>query len=400
MKELSLSDLRLEFVRRVLDQHASITDACESFGISRVTGYKILSRFESEGVAGLADRSRAPIHCPHSVDAILIDQILAAKGLPMCRYWGPKKVRAHLQITRPDIGWPASSTFAAIFKRHGHVTQRRLRGATPNAGKPLTQASRPNHVWCIDYKGDFQLLDGYNCYPLTVTDDETRYLIRCQSMSDTSGALAWPCFVGAFRELGLPEKIRSDNGAPFAAVCLTGLTPLSLKFMKLGIGHERMRPSTPTQNARHERMHKTLKAETTQPPSAYAGAQQDRFNIWRDEYNNHRPHEGIGMKRPGDLYTSSPRPYPEFLPALKCEDGMHAIKVRPNGSIRWRGVELYVGQVLAGEHVTLDHFDEGYHALYVGNQPMAVVDERTKAFLKPKVAKQYLRTLRGIEDKG
>jgi transposase InsO family protein len=399
MKELSLSDIRLDFVRRVLDQNATVTEACEAFGISRPTGYKILARFKEEGVAGLPDRSRAPLHCPHSVSAALIEQILAAKGLPMCRHWGPKKVRAHLQRVRPDAPWPASSTFAEIFRRHGHVVPRVCRESVPHAGDPLTQAQRPNHVWRIDYKGQFQTLDSRWCYPLTVTDDETRYLIRCQGMPDTRGAKAWPCFVGAFRELGLPERIRSDNGAPFAAVCRTGPTPLSLKFLKLGIVHERMRPATPTQNPRHERMHKTLKAETTVPPSAYAAAQQDRFNLWREEFNVHRPHEGIGMRRPADLYSPSPRPFPEYMPPLRCEEGMNVHLVRPNGAIRWRGVQLYIGQLLAGEHVALDNFDDGYYALYVGSQPLAIVDERTKDFLGPKAAKPFLRTLRGIEGK-
>jgi putative transposase len=397
MKELSLSDQRLAFVRIVQDGALSVSEACRAFGVSRVTGYKIIARFEIEGVAGLADRSRAPLNCPHRVGADVVAAILLAKGAYPCLNWGPRLVRDYLMRARPDERWPAASTFAEIFKSQGLVVPRRAKTRSSGGGDVLTQPARGNHVWCIDYKGQFRLGDGEWFYPLTVTDDATRFLLRCQGMLDTSAQNAWICFLGAFQEFGLPEIVRSDNGSPFASDSLTGLTSLSLQFLKLGIVHERMRPATPTQNARHERMHRTLKLETANPPAADAKEQQRITDLWRHAYNFLRPHQGVALKAPGDIYAPSPRPWPSVVRPFEYAEGARCFTVRPNGTIRRKGAELYVGQFLAGEVVALDNFEEGSHALYVGIQPVAIFDERSDAFLPPKAARSRIRSLRRIE---
>jgi transposase len=241
MKELTVPDQRLLFVQAVQRDGLSITAACRHFAISRVTGYKILRRFEEHGAAGLSDHSRAPHHCPHAVGADWTERILALKAVH--HTWRPKKLRAFFARTCPAPDLPAVSTFGEVLKRAGLVKPRRTKPRSFYAHTPLTQAQEANHVWCIDYKGQFLLQgSGSWCYPLTLTDECTRFLgectrllIRCQALPDTKAQTAWPCLVGAFQEFGLPHIIRSDNGTPFASASLTGLTPLSVQFLKLGM---------------------------------------------------------------------------------------------------------------------------------------------------------------------
>lgn len=386
-----MADRRLLFIRS-LDEGLSMSDACRAFGISRPTGYKILSRFEHDGVAGLFDRSRAPHNHPQSIDEAVVDQILAYKAKHPS--WGPKKLKANLEQTYTDVSWPASSTIGDILKGAGLVKPRKRRSYCPSA-PILGGVADPNDVWCVDYKGQFRLGNGQWCYPLTMTDLATRFLVRCQGLPDVSGQKAWPYFVGAFREFGLPKAIRSDNGTPFAIASTTGLTFLSLQLIKLDIRLERITPGKPQENGAHERMHRTLKAEAIAPVSYTMAAQQQHFAAWQREYNFERPHEALGQRTPGSFYHSSPRPFPNRVPELQYPSGMRVQRVRTNGTIRWRGGFLFVSDLLTGEPIGLDHYTEHYHSLYVGRQPVAILDERKDAFLMPKEAAPLISELLG-----
>lgn len=381
-----MADRRLLFVQ-ALEEGLDMAQACRTFGISRPTGYQIRDRFRQEGVAGLYYRSRAPHHSPQAVERATIDQILALKAKHPT--WGPKKLKAHLEQGHSDRTWPAASTIGDMLKRAGLVKPRKARSRCPSA--PILSGSRAsNTVWCVDYKGQFSLGNREWCYPLTMTDLTSRFLIRCQGLPDVSATKAWPYFVGAFQEFGLPEAIRSDNGAPFAMASTTGLTRLSLQLIKLGIRLERITPGKPQENGCHERMHRTLKAEAIDPASPTMAAQQERLKAWRHEYNHERPHEALGQKTPASIYVCSPRPFPLRMPELEYPGGMRVQRVRKDGTIRWRGGLLFVSEVLVGEPIGMDHYTEHYQALYVGHQPVAILDQRSNTFLPPKQARPLL----------
>ena len=321
----------------------------------------------------------------------MIATILAVKARHPS--WGPKKIKNSLDESIGEMTVPAASTIGSVLKRAGLVKPRRIKSRCP-AAPLLSVAKEANDLWCIDYKGQFRLGCGKLCYPLTITDRASRFLIRCQALPDVIGHHAWPYFVGAFQEYGMPAAIRSDNGSPFASVSITGLTYLSLRFIKLGIVLERITPGKPQQNGAHERMHRTLKAEAIDPVAARMNGQQERFDAWRYEFNFERPHEGLKQKTPASAYAASPRSYPTRTPVLEYPDGMRVTRVRTNGTIRWRGREVYISEVLIGEPIGLDHFMEGYHALYVGKQPVAILDEALGCFLPAKKAGPNIARLR------
>lgn len=385
----SAFDQRLVFVHMVRNRELNVSDACREFGISRPTGYDLLHRFALEGEEGLKDRSRAPLHHPQAVPQALADRVLALRT----RYptWGPKKIKAYLYNTQPDIRWPAASTIGELLKDNNMVKKRRFRHRAPAAA--LSPIERPNQVWCADYKGQFPLATGQLCYPLTLTDADSRYLLRCQALPDTATRHAWPTFVGAFHEFGLPDVIRTDNGAPFASKALAGISRLSLWWIKLGIVPERIAPGHPEQNGRHERMHRTLKAEAIHPTATTLRAQQRGFDQYRSLFNNQRPHEALQHKTPASCYAPSPRPYPRRLPSLQYPEDMTVRKVRPNGCLRIKGHELFLSEVLIGEAVGLDRFDEGLIALWTGFLPIAIINEVSITLLSPKKAATYLNRL-------
>jgi transposase InsO family protein len=385
-----VSDQRLSFVA-MYEEGFSLSHVCLHFGISRPTGYKILERYAQDGVSGLFDLSRAPHSRPNAVHRNQLDQILALKA----RYptWGPKKLKARLETLYGDLRWPAPSTIGEHLKRAGLVKERRLRPKCP-AAPMLNEPEDVNRLWCIDYKGHFRLGNQRWCYPLTITDRASRFLIRCQALPDVTGAKAWPYFVGAFEEYGLPEAILSDNGSPFASVSTTGLTSLSLKLIRLGIRLERIAPGKPQQNGTHERLHRTLKAEAVYPVVAGLTAQQKRFDAWRRTYNEERPHEALAQSVPASVYTRSPRSYPRRMPGFQYPAETKVMRVRPNGCFRWRGREPFVSELLAGLDIALEPVDERRHIVYVGHQPVAVFDEADIAFLHPRNAAKYIKSLR------
>ena len=352
-----MHDERVNFVREVEAGDESIADLCRVYGVSRKTGYKWWARYEQEGVAGLADRSRAPRSHPNAVGADDEAAILALRAQRSS--WGERKLHAFLERERPEQAWPSPSTIGAILKRHGLTyARRRRRHATPSS--TLSDATAPNQVWAIDFKGHFRTGDGWRCDPLTISDTASRYLLRCQAVERPNYAHVQPLLEATFREYGLPRALRSDNGPPFASVALGGLSRLSVWFLRLGVVPERIEPGHPEQNGRHERMHRTLKKETASPPRATARGQQRAFHSFQRDYNEQRPHEALGMATPASVYVPSPREYPARLPEMEYPSRYQLRRVAERGDIHWRNRVVFLSEVLAGETVGLEEDEQGW----------------------------------------
>jgi len=305
-RECSAMEERLRFVARLLDGE-SMSDACRSFGISRKTGYKIFDRYKEHGLEALSDRSRRPVRYANQLPPQVESLIVSLKQDKP--HWGARKLRELLvRRLNGDVRVPARSTIHAVLDRHGLV--KRLGKARNRAtGTPLSEGAAPNELWCADFKGEFKLGNGRYCYPLTITDHASRYLLMCEALESVREELACTAFQRLFAERGLPAAIRTDNGVPFASPNgLYGLSRLSVWWLRLGIAIERIKPGNPQQNGRHERMHLTLKKEATRPPGMNSLQQQARFDDFLDEFNQERPHQALQMQRPADVYVPSARP--------------------------------------------------------------------------------------------
>jgi transposase InsO family protein len=350
-------DLRMEFVAR-LRRGERITDLCREFGISRKTGHKLKKRFDVQGVEGLLDRSRAPKVIPHRTRPELVELMLAERRVHPS--WGPRKIKHVLEV-RLGHALPAVSTIGDALVRAGLVERRKGRSRYKAQGTPhLRAAEAPNEVWCVDYKGQFRLGDRSYCYPLTTTDLYSRFLLGCDAMACISDEQARESFDYLFRERGLPLVIRSDNGVPFASTGLAGLTKLSAYWMRLGIVLNRSRPAHPQDNGQHERMHRTLKRETTRPPRSNLLLQQECFDDFMVEFNEVRPHEGLEMRRPADVYLPSSRPYPDTLREVLYPLHDDVVEVDAKGNIRvGRLGRPYLGSALSGQPVGIREEDDG-----------------------------------------
>jgi transposase InsO family protein len=355
-KESSVMDERLRFVARLLDGE-TMTEVCRDFGISRKTGYKIFDRYKEHGLEALADRSRRPVRFANQLPAQLEARIVAIKHEKP--NWGARKIRELLIRRLPgDIRMPAKSTIHAVLHRHGLVAPpaRPRRRAT---GTPLSRGLAPNELWCTDFKGEFKLGNGRYCYPLTVTDHASRYLLLCEALESTREDLAITAFERLFRERGLPDAIRSDNGVPFASPnALFNLSKLAVWWLRLGIDIERIKPGRPQQNGRHERMHLTLKKETVRPPGANSLQQQARFDDFLTEFNTERPHEALEMKCPADVYTPSRKPF-SGLPDLAYPFHDRDVLVTACGRICIYRKKINLSTVLAGQRVGIKEVDDG-----------------------------------------
>lgn len=355
-KEVSVMDERLRFVARLLEGEA-MTDVCRSFGISRKTGYKIFDRYKQDGPTALCDRSRRPVRYANQLPEQIEKLIISTKREKA--HWGARKIR-ELLVRRMagDIRIPAISTIHAVLDRHGmvkHARQRRARAT----GTPLSAGLAPNDLWCVDFKGEFKLGNGQYCYPLTVTDHASRFLLECEALESVREMPVIASFEHLFAERGLPDAIRSDNGVPFASPNgLYNLSKLAVWWLRLGIAIERIKPGTPTQNARHERMHLTLKRETTRPPGMNAIQQQERFDVFRNEFNTERPHEGIAMKCPAEVYTPSAKPY-TGLPDIEYPLHDKEILVTCCGRICMHRKKINISTVLAGQKLGIKEVDDG-----------------------------------------
>lgn len=367
-------DQKTQFIADYLRQTLSFSELCALYHVSRKTGYKWVSRYEELGASGLEDRSRRPHSSPHQTPEELVTALTEARRHHPT--WGAKKLLAYLSRRDPDRPWPTRSVCCAILSRHGLVPKPRRRRRPGHPGKPATLVTAPNEVWSADFKGQFKTRDGRYCYPLTVTDNYSRFLLGCQALKSVRVADSQAVFRTLFREYGLPSRIRTDNGVPFATVSLARLSRLSAWWVRLGVLPELIEPGCPQQNGRHERMHRTLKAETTRPPAATMRSQQRTFDRFRREYNEERPHEAIGMQTPASLYAPSPRPYPERLPRLEYPQHFETRYVSYNGGIRWRSGWVNVSITCAGEYVGLEESDDGRWDVYFGPLKLGRLLER------------------------
>jgi len=373
-KETGVMEQRYRCIERWREDGESITDLAEEFGVARKTIYTWIDRYEAGGVAALASRSSRPLVQPARTPAAIEEAVLEVRRNHPS--WGPEKLKRWLERHQPEHAWPARSTLGLILQRYGYSgARKKQRRATPSS-EPLAHAVEPNHVWSIDFKGWFLCGDGERCDPLTISDAATRYLLCCQMMPATTAAAVQAEMTRVFRRYGVPRRLRSDNGSPFASTGVGGLTRLSAWWIKLGIVPERIEPGEPQQNGRHERMHRTLKQETARPPAAHARQQQQRFAEFVRVYNEERPHAALAGATPADCFANSPREFPERLPALEYPAGVQVRKADQDGKIRWKQARCRVGQALAHEYVGVEPVDDGLAHVWFGPVLLGVLDER------------------------
>lgn len=372
--ETTAMEQRIQFIRDWRRGVHTVSDLCALYGVSRKTGYKWAQRYVEEGPDGLLERSHVA-RVVHNRTSQEVEQALLELRLRHPS-WGAKKLLLILSERQPELELPGRSTVCDILSRNGLVTKRPRRRVIGHPGKPSGQAVGPNDSWSADFKGQFKLGNGQYCYPLTVTDNYSRYLLECQALQGTQLEPSKAVFTRLFKEYGLPMRIRTDNGVPFAACTLGRLSRLSAWWVKLGVMPEFIEPGKPQQNGKHERMHRTLKAEATKPAAANARAQQRKFNVFRQEYNEIRPHEALDMARPAQLYQPSPRVMPDKLPQLEYPDRFEVRYVSANGGIRWKKDWVNVTSAIIGEYVGLEEIDDGQWDVYYGPLKLGRLHER------------------------
>ena len=375
-KESSVMEERLRFVARLLDGE-SMSDVCRSFGISRKTGYKIFNRYKEHGLEALCDRSRRPVRYANQLPEQVEQMIVRLKGEKP--HWGARKIR-ELLVRRlaGDVRIPARSTVHAVLDRHGLVKRGRQRRRNKAQGTALRQALAPNQLWCADFKGEFKLGNRQYCYPLTVTDQVSRFVLLCEALESTKEITAFTAFQRLFEERGLPDAIRTDNGLPFASPNgLYNLSKLSVWWLRLGIDIERIKPGCPQQNGRHERMHLTLKKETTRPPQMNSLRQQARFDDFISEFNTERPHEALDMKCPQEVYAPSKRAY-EGLPEVEYPFHDKEILVTACGRICMHRKKINISTVMAGQRLGIKEVDDGIWLVSFMHHDLGYIDLEQK----------------------
>lgn len=380
-RETSPVEQRLEFVREYKSGLFTVTELAAQYGISRKTAYKWLERYEAAGVTGLQDQSRRPDHSPQATDPELIEALLAQRR----RHprWGATKLLAIAARREPEADWPSRATVCTHLKANGFVhASGRRRAAAPGRPAPLPAITAANEVWTTDFKGEFRTGDGVYCYPLTLRDGFSRFVLRCDGLLNRTLAATQRRFARAFAEYGLPDRIRSDNGLPFASPGLARLSTLAVWWIRLGIIPERIAPGHPEQNGSHEQFHRVLKAETARPPAPNCAAQQQRFRRFVREYNEDRPHEALGNESPATRYAASRRPLPRHVPPLEYPGHMEPRRVGACGTISWAGAPLFIATALAGEYVALEEVDDGIWTLHFATMALARYDERQR-LLRP-----------------
>ena len=374
-KERSIVEERMRFVLRLKDGE-SMSSLCREFGISRVTGYKIYERYSECGLEGLTDRARTPYRYANKLPAQLETMIVNLRREKPT--WGARKLRERLLRKLPnDVRVPACSTIHAILDRHGLVTRTR-RSRARTEGTPLSEGANPNALWCADYKGEFMLANRRYCYPLTVTDHASRYLLLCEAMESNAEKTAFTAFERLFKERGLPQAIRSDNGVPFASPNgLFNLSRLSVWWLRLGISIERIRPGHPQQNGRHERMHLTLKKEATRPAGANLLQQQAKFDAFLEEFNNERPHQALDMKCPAEIYSASCRPY-QGIQDLNYPFHDKTVVVTNCGRLCLYRKKINLSTCLAGQAVGIKEVDDGIWLVSFMDYDLGFIDLEEK----------------------
>lgn len=371
---------RAAFVRKRKSGLYLMAELCREFGISREVGYKWWRRYQESGLEGLRDQSRAR----KSQGARTPEHVVKALVRFRKRHpdFGPRKIVRILRRRRPEVAWPAASTAGEIFKRHGLVVPRATRRRQQPPGPPFVESTQPNEVWSADYKGEFRLGCGAYCYPLTVADHFSRFILGCDGKESTGYEGTKESFELLFAEYGLPQVILSDGGPPFASMGLSRLSRLSVWWIQLGIRPILIEPGKPQQNGRHERMHKDLKAATTRPPSRSFRGQQQRFSRFRKLYNELRPHDSLGGQCPADLYCPSDRTHtPGKTPVVEYPGHFEVRRILANGTFSWKGEKVFATSVLAGERVGLEEVDDGVWVLYFGPVPLGRFAERERLII-------------------
>lgn len=373
-QETCVMNLKISLISDWLSGKFTKVMLSQKYMISRPTVDKWLGRYHASGPAGLYDQSKKPKHSPNATPEWMQTRIVEVRQ--RYSHWGPKKIKDYLALKEPAHQWPADSTVGDILKRHNLVKPRKQKKRVSVYPGHLTPSEYPCQVWNVDFKGDAKLGNGQRCYPLTLSDDFSRYLLCCQGQTSTAQQPVRQCFEVAFREFGLPEVIKSDNGVPFASRAIGGLSQLSMWFVQLGIVPERIDKGKPTQNARHERLHKTLKEGSMSPPRYSMTAQQKAFDLFRYEYNELRSHEALERKTPAAVFRSSKVAYPGCFKLIEYDLDMVVRKVRQNGEIKWKGNLIYAGAILAGEAIGLKAINEGYWAIYYSFLHIGYLNEK------------------------
>ena len=378
--ELDIVILRKQFIQEYLDKDfLSFSYLCSSYGISTKTGYKWRNRFLSGGYNNLEDKSRAPHTIRHRTPDEICERIIQTKLSHL--NWGPKKVLDNLRKHHPTLLLPADSTAGEILKKAGLVKKRKKRHHVSADEHAFANCEQSNQTWGVDYKGQFKLGNGQWCYPLTMTDNHSRYLLQCKALQSTAYSDAKDWMERCFREYGLPQNMRSDNGTPFSSMAAGGISQLSKWWIQLGIRPERIKPGHPQQNGRHERMHRTLKQETAKPPAYNEDSQQAKFDHFKTEFNHERSHEALQRKCPADVYEPSTRNYPDVLPEIVYDEGCETRKVKRGGEIKWRGNHIYISQVLCHDRISLKEIDNDLWEICYGFYKLGELDTK-KAQLK------------------
>jgi putative transposase len=381
-KEVLVMEERSCFVLLAEKRQQSFSSLCKEYGISRKTGYKWLERYRKYGLRSLREFSRRPMSCPHKTSVKIEKLILRERRKH--KTWGPKKLRDVLikdhKITAP----PAESTISEILKRNGvPLRKRRKRGVFRLPLQDLTIPIVANEVWTVDFKGWFRTQDGTRCDPLTVMDLYSRYLLCAKLLPGQTQRATKPAFAALFKRYGLPRVIRVDNGSPFASVGIGRLSELSVWWTHLGIRVEFIKPASPQENGAHERMHGTMKAEVAKPPSANEAAQQQRINRWRKEYNEDRPHEGIGMQRPAQKYQKSPRRFSGKIKPLRYPRPLKTMQVSSSGFLYMEGASCFIGEALSGSRLGLKALDSGIYEVYFADRLLGELHDSTPDRLRP-----------------
>jgi len=388
---------KLRFVFDYERDEQTMTELCQSYGIARETGYVWLRRYRAQGVRGLVEVNRAPRRHPNQTPAAIEQLVLDLRQAHM--RWGPRKLKHVLQRDQPGRKWPAASTIGELLQREGLVVARKKRRHTAPYTAPLAHADGPNRVWCADFKGWFRTGNGERIDPLTVSDAYSRYLLRCQAVAKTDTERVRAILEAAFREYGLPQAIRTDNGPPFASTALAGLSRLSVWWIKLGIVPERIEAGHPEQNGRHERMHRTLKQEVAMPPAQDRRGQQRALQAFRTEYNQVRPHEALEMQTPASLYVPSEREYPARIEEPEYPAAMLVCSVRAHGHFRWKKRhDVFLSEALWGERVGLLPIDDRWYTVYFAQLPLGRFDSWRRRVVALPEAKDFNRAKAGEEE--
>src|SRR3990167_10903725 len=380
-RKINLIEQKMLFISDWLKDEFSFKDLCNRYQVSRKTGYALVNRYNLEGADAFQQKSRIRHYHPNAITDEIKSIVIATKQ----RYpnWGPVKLRDWLEINYPDGSWPASSTIGDCLKKHGLVKLRHKRRRVPAHSAPLVHCNAVNQVWSADFKGQFRLGNkGNYCYPLTISDNFSRYLLACHGLLSPNTEEAILLFEKIFYEYGLPYAIRTDNGQPFAGLGIGGLTRLSIWWLKLGIIPERIEPGCPEQNGRHERMHRTLKDSTAKPSKENFKDQQKCFDDFKEEYNHQRSHQALDGKRPGDVYARSLRFMPNKLEEIYYPDNFEVRKVRTNGQIKCFGKKYFISELLRREPIGLEMIDEKKAIIYFSKAKLGMIDAKEDKIIR------------------